>query len=83
MVCMYTLFWKLLIIELLLEDFGNITQNTTPEENSQKMFHISSPFVLFFLWEGQRHFLRGIRIKFHLGSSEGWTKSGYGGRNPK
>ena len=63
--------------------FGNITQNTTPEENSQKMFHISSPFVLFFLWEGQRHFLRGIRIKFHLGSSEGWTKSGYGGRNPK
>ena len=27
--------------------FCNITQNNTPEENSQKMFHISSPFVLF------------------------------------
>ena len=39
--------------------FCNITPNTTPEENSQKMFHISSPFVLFFLWEGQGHFLGG------------------------
>ena len=37
--------------------FCNITQNTTPVENSQKMFHIS--FVLFFLSEGERHFLRG------------------------
>ena len=27
--------------------FCNITQNTTPEENSCKMFHISSPIVLF------------------------------------
>ena len=59
MVCMYTLFWKLLIIELLFGRFGNITQNTTPEENSQKMFHISSPFVPFFLWEGQDIFLGG------------------------
>ena len=29
--------------------FCNFTQNTTPEENSCKMFHISSPIVLFFL----------------------------------
>ena len=28
--------------------FCNITQNTTPEENSHKMFHISSPIVLFY-----------------------------------
>ena len=27
--------------------FGNITQNATPEENSQKMFSISLPIVLF------------------------------------
>ena len=27
--------------------FCNITQKTTPEENSHKMFHISSPIVLF------------------------------------
>ena len=27
--------------------FCNITQKTTPEENSCKMFHISSPIVLF------------------------------------
>ena len=27
--------------------FCNITQNTTPEENTQNMFNISSPIVLF------------------------------------
>ena len=27
--------------------FCNITQKTTPEDNSHKMFHISSPIVLF------------------------------------
>ena len=37
--------------------FCNITQNTTPEENINKRFHISSLIVLFFLWEGQRDFL--------------------------
>ena len=39
--------------------FCNVTQNTTPEENSCKMFHISSPFVILsygkvkdiFLWD--------------------------------
>ena len=35
--------------------FCNITQNTTPEENSQKMFHISYQ-LYFFLWEDQGHF---------------------------
>ena len=28
--------------------FCNITQNTTPEENGHKMFHISSPIVPFY-----------------------------------
>ena len=55
--------------------FCNITQNTTPEENNQKMFHISSPIVLFswedhgyfggesgsnFIWGGQKEGVRGV-----------------------
>ena len=36
--------------------FCNIIQKTTHEENSHKIFHISSLIVLFFLWEGQGHF---------------------------
>ena len=48
----------------------NITQNTTPEENSQKMFYISLPICTFFLQEGQGHF-GGIKIKFHLGRAKG------------
>ena len=39
-----------------LVTFCNITQKTTPEENTHKMFHISLLIVLFFLWEGQGHF---------------------------
>ena len=52
----------------------NITQNTTPEENSQKLFHISSPIVLFsygkvkefldirinLIWGGQKEGVRGV-----------------------
>ena len=56
----------------------NITENTTPEENSQKMFHISSPIVLFSYWK-VRDIFGGIRIKFHLGRSKGRGNRGYGG----
>ena len=44
---MYALSWKLLIIGLLSEYFAKSLKKTTPEENSHKMFHISSPIVLF------------------------------------
>ena len=53
--------------------FCNITKNATPEENSWKMFHTSSPIVIFFLWEGSR-MCWGIRIKFHLGRAKGRDK---------
>ena len=45
---MYALSWKLLIIGLLW-NFCNFTQKTIPEENSCKMFHISSLIVLFLM----------------------------------
>ena len=57
--------------------FCNITQNTTPEENSQKMFHISSLIVLFSY--GKVKDIFWIRIKFHLGMAKGRGKRGYGG----
>ena len=57
--------------------FCNITQNTTPEENSHKMFHISSPIVLF-SYEKVKDVFLVIRIKFHLGRAKGRGKRGYG-----
>ena len=40
--------------------FCNITQNTTPEENSQKNVSYFFHHLYFsFLWEGQGHFLGG------------------------
>ena len=68
-----------LYVYITFEIFGNITQNTTPEENSQNMFHISSPIVVFFLWEGEGQFW--IRIKFHLERAKGRGKRGYGEEN--
>ena len=62
--------------------FCNITQKTTPEENSCKMFHISSLIVLF-LMKGQQHFCLEIRIKFHLGRAKGMGKRGGLGEKPK
>ena len=56
--------------------FCNITQNTRPEENSQKMFYISSPTVLFSY--GKVRDIFWIRIKFHLGRTKGRGKRGYG-----
>ena len=38
--------------------FYSITQNTTPEENSQKMFHILS-LIVFFLMGWSRMFFGG------------------------
>ena len=43
--------------------FCNITQKTTPEEYSQKMFHISSLTVFFSYGKAKDFF--GMRIKFH------------------
>ena len=40
--------------------FCNITQKTTPEENSCKMFHISSPIELF-SYQKVKDILGGIR----------------------
>ena len=54
--------------------FCNITQNSTPEENSFKMFHISSPILLFSY--GKVKDIFGIRIKFHLGRAKGRGKRG-------
>ena len=44
---LYALSWKLLIKALLLEYFAALLKKKTPQENSHKMFHISSPIVLF------------------------------------
>ena len=62
--------------------FCNFTQNTIPEENSQKMFHISSPIILFSYGKFKDIFW-GIRITVHLGRAKGGGKRGYGGRSPK
>ena len=63
------------------EVFCNITQNTTPEENSQKMFHISSLIVLFSY--GKVKDIFWIRIKFHLESTKGRGKMGVWKEKPK
>ena len=56
----------------------SITQKTTPEENSHKMFHISSLIVLFS--NGKVNVFWGeIWIKFHLGRAKGRGNRGYGG----
>ena len=57
--------------------FCNITQNTTPKENSHKMFHISSPIVHFS--SGKVKDFLEISIKFHLRRAKGRGKSEYGG----
>ena len=61
--------------------FCNIIQKTKPEENSHKMFLISSPIV-HFLMRRSRTF-GGIRIKFHLERAKGMGKREYGRRGPK
>ena len=53
--------------------FCNITQNTTPEENIQKIFHISSLFVLFLMGRSKTFAWR-IKIKFLLESAKGWGR---------
>ena len=55
----------------------NITQNTTPEENSQKMF-IFLHQLYFYLMGRSRIFLE-VRIKFPLRRTKGRGKRGYGG----
>ena len=50
--------------------FCNNTQNTIPEENSHKIFHISSPIVLFLM--GNLIFCQGD--KDEISSGEGKKK---------
>ena len=61
--------------------FCNITQNTTPEENSQKMFHISSLIVLFSYGKVKDFF--GDKDQISSGEDKRKGKRGYGGRIPK
>ena len=59
------------------EIFCNITQKTTPEENSCKIFHISSLVVLFSY--GKVKDIFGISIIFNLKRAKGMVREGYGG----
>ena len=54
--------------------FCIISQKTTPEENSHKMFHISLLISRMLFWD---------RIKFHLGRVKGRGKWVYEERGPK
>ena len=49
--------------------FFIIIQKNTPEENSHKMFHISSAIILF-SYGKIKDILGGIRIKFHWGGKK-------------
>ena len=63
---MYAFPWKL-SHGTIFRIFCNITQNTTPEKNSQKMFHISSLIVIFSYGKVKDIFLR---IKDQISSGE-------------
>ena len=74
---MHALSWKLLIIaHHTYGIFCNIIQNITPEENTWKIFHISSPNVPFSY--GKVKDILQDKIKFHLGRTKGRGKKGYG-----
>ena len=73
---MYALSWKTVHHRTTFRIFCNFTQKTIPEENSCKMFYISSPIVPFHM--GRSRTLLEIRIKFHLGRIEGRGKRGFG-----
>ena len=45
--------------------FCNITQKTTPEENSQKMFHISSLIVPFSYGKVKEVFRTSIKFHYY------------------
>ena len=55
--------------------FCNITQKTTPEEYSHKMFHISSLIVLF-PYGKVKDIFGETRIKFHLGTAKEVLRGG-------
>ena len=74
---MYALSCKLLIKGLLLEYFATLLQCTTPDENSQKMFHISSCIVLFL--KGWSRTLFGDKDQISYGRATGRGKSVVGG----
>ena len=61
--------------------FCNITQKTTPKENSQKMFHFSSPNILFSYGKLKDLFLD--KDKFSSGRAKGRGKRGVWGKRAK
>ena len=61
--------------------FCNITQNTTSEENNQKMSHISSPIVLFSYGKVKDVLWDKDQISSGVGKRKG--KRRYGERSPK
>ena len=77
----YTLSWKLLIMGLLSEYFAALCKELHLKKIATKMFHISSPIVLF-LMERSSTFL-GIRIKFHLDKANGRGRGKHGEKRTK
>ena len=55
----------------IFEIFCNIIQNTSPDENILKMFHISSPIVLFSYWMVKDIFGDKDQISFWEGNMKG------------
>ena len=51
--------------------FCNITQKTTPEENTQKLFHISSMILLFSYGKGREFFWDKDQISSGEGKKKG------------
>ena len=74
----YAVSWKLLILGQLTEYFATFTQKTIPEESSCKMFHISSPIVLFSYGKVNDVFWGD---KAQISSGEGKRKGGVRGGN--
>ena len=60
----------------------NFTQKTIHEENSCKMFHISSLIALFLMGRSRMFFFLEIRMKFHLVRTKGRGKRGVWGEKP-
>ena len=77
---MYTLSWKLLIIELFSKYFPTLHLKEIATKCSIFLHQL-----YFFLMRRSRmfFFFFGIRIKCHLGRAKGSGKRGYEGRGPK
>ena len=82
MVSMYALSLKLLIIGLPLKYFAILLKILHLKKIAAKCFTFLH-HLYFFLWEGQGHFLGGIRIKYHLVSAKEWGKRSVWRKKPK